>query len=122
MTKCFTTGTVLNKQMKASNSGMSILELEVTEKYRQQRNGEWQDAYQTIPFTAFGSQAEAYNAIVSEGSEVFIEGKVKPRVWKDRDGMDHIALDSISIVDLQVYGISKQEPKPAELYASDVPF
>lgn len=48
--------------------------------------GQWEDRVEWHRIVAFGKLAETCGKYLSKGKQVYIEGRIQTREWKDRDG------------------------------------
>jgi single-strand DNA-binding protein len=84
-------------EMSYTPNGLAVTKfsLAVRNYVRSQNNqsNERQDDTVWYNVTAFGKQAETTNTYLKKGSKVYVEGRINPRKYTDRNGAERISLD-----------------------------
>lgn len=98
-----------------------------SEKYTD-KNGQRQEATEWHNVTMYRKLAEIAGQYLKQGSQVYIEGKIKSRKYTDKNGAERTAYDIIAN-ELKMLGgntqTPAQKPQPAQAQgdiSDDVPF
>ena len=101
-----------------------------SEKYTD-KNGQRQEATEWHNVTMYRKLAEIAGQYLKQGSQVYIEGKIKSRKYPDKNGVERTAYDII-VNEMKMLGgnaqTPAQKPQPAQAQAQaqddidDVPF
>ena len=75
------------------------------------KSGEKQESTEWHRISAFGKLAEIIGEYVKKGSQIYIEGRITTRKWKDKDGQDKYTTEIIAD-QMQMLGGPKSEAKP----------
>ena len=130
-------------ELRRTQSGMAILSMgvAVNDRRRNSQTGEWEDYANFIDCTMFGNRAESLSNILSKGTKVAIEGKLRWSQW-ERDGQKRSKIEVVvDEVELMSRGSGQggnspsssqatyQAPTPAPeidsasaVYDDDIPF
>ncbi|MBR3182101.1 MAG: single-stranded DNA-binding protein [Eggerthellaceae bacterium] len=83
-------------ELRRTQSGMAIMGLGVAVNDRRKNNqtGEWEDYANYIDCTMFGTRAESLSNILTKGTKVAIEGKLRWSQW-ERDGQKRSKIEVI---------------------------
>lgn len=83
-------------ELRRTQSGMAIMSLgvAVNDRRRNNQTGEWEDYANYIDCTMFGTRAESLSNILSKGTKVAIEGKLRWSQW-ERDGQKRSKIEVI---------------------------
>lgn len=111
-------------ELRHTQSGMAVLRMgvAVNDRRRNPSTGEWEDCPNFIDCAMFGAHAEAVSKLLSKGTKVAIEGKLRWSQW-ERDGQKRSKIEVI-IDEIEIMS-GAQEPKAAqqpEPYDEDIPF
>ena len=131
-------------ELRATGSGMQILRfgVAVNDRARNQQTGEWEDRPNFVDCVVFGNRADALSRLLSKGSKVAIEGKLRYSSWETQDGQRRSKLEVVvdevefmSCRDGAAAPASQQpavpysapaaaapQPPAADLYDEDIPF
>lgn len=110
-------------------NGEAVCNFSVTtsEKYTD-KNGQRQEATEWHNVTMYRKLAEIAGQYLKQGSQVYIEGKIKSRKYTDKNGVERTAYDIIAN-ELKMLGgntqTPAQKPQPAQAQddiSDDVPF
>ena len=71
----------------ADGSGVTNFSLATSEKYKD-KSGEWKEVTEWHRIGCFGKLSEIASKLVSKGSQVYVEGKISTRKWKDANGVE----------------------------------
>lgn len=88
------------------------------------KSGEKQESTEWHRISAFGKLAEIIGEYVKKGSQIYIEGRITTRKWKDKDGQDKYTTEIIAD-QMQMLGGPKSDAKPekpAEKVTAKPPF
>ena len=118
-------------ELRATSAGTQVLTMgvAVNDRRRNQQSGEWEDVPNFIDVTVFGARAEALSRILSKGTKVAVEGRLRWSSWTASDGSRRskieIVADEVDIMSARREDNAQrdyaQAPAP-ELYDQDVPF
>lgn len=84
------------------------------------KDGEKQESTEWHRISAFGKLAEIIGEYVKKGSQIYIEGRITTRKWKDKDGQDKYTTEIIAD-QMQMLGGPKSEAKPPEKVTAKPP-
>lgn len=84
-------------ELRATGSGMQILRfgVAVNNRARNQQTGEWEDRPNFVDCVVFGNRADALSRLLSKGSKVAIEGKLRYSSWETQDGQRRSKLEVV---------------------------
>lgn len=92
------------------------------------KNGQRQEATEWHNVTMYRKLAEIAGEYLKQGSQVYIEGKIKSRKYTDKNGVERTAYDIIAN-EMKMFGgnaqTPAQKPQPAQAkddISDDVPF
>lgn len=107
-------------ELRTTASGLPVLgfTVAVNDRRKNLQTNEWEDFPNYVDCTLFGARAENIARMVSKGSKVAIEGKLRWSQW-ERDGQKRSKLEVI--VD-EIVTMSQQATQQQSLYDSDIPF
>lgn len=90
-----------------------------SEKYTD-KNGQRQEATEWHNVTMYRKLAEIAGEYLKQGSQVYIEGKIKSRKYTDKNGVERTAYDIIAN-EMKMLGGNSQTPaqKPQQAQAQD---
>lgn len=71
-----------------SGDAVVNISLATTERWKDKSSGETKEATEWHRINLFGRLAEIAGQYVQQGSLIYIEGKIKTRKWKDKDGTE----------------------------------
>ena len=94
----------------ADGSGVTNFNLATSEKYKD-KFGEWKEVTEWHRIGCFGKLSEIASKLVSKGSQVYIEGKISTKKWKDANGVEKSSTEVKCDV-LQLLG-SKEVKNPS---------
>lgn len=111
----------------ANGEAVCNFSVATSEKYTD-KNGQRQEATEWHNVTMYRKLAEIAGQYLKQGSQVYIEGKIKSRKYTDKIGVERTAYDIIAN-ELKMLGgnaqTPAQKPQPAqaqENISDDVPF
>lgn len=111
----------------ANGEAVCNFSVATSEKYTD-KNGQRQEATEWHNVTMYRKLAEIAGQYLKQGSQVYIEGKIKSRKYTDKNGVERTAYDIIAN-ELKMLGGNTQTPaqKPQQAQAQedisdDVPF
>jgi single-strand DNA-binding protein len=91
-------------------TGVTSFSLATSEKYKD-KSGEWKEVTEWHRIGCFGKLSEIANKFVTKGSQVYVEGKISTRKWKDANGVEKSSTEVKCDV-LQLLG-SKEVKNPS---------
>lgn len=94
------------------------LRLATTDKWTDKATGDARDATEWHRVVLYRRLAEIAGQYLKKGSSVYIEGRLKTRKWKDRDGMDRYTTE-IEAIDMQMLGSRSSEVRRGEVPIGD---
>ena len=126
-------------ELRATGSGMQILRfgVAVNDRARNQQTGEWEDRPNFVDCVVFGNRADALSRLLSKGSKVAIEGKLRYSSWETQDGQRRskleVVVDEVEFLSSRNQGGAGapapapaqrpvQTPPAADVYDEDIPF
>jgi single-strand DNA-binding protein len=84
-------------EMNYTPAGVAVTRFSLAvNRITKSQSGERQEETDWFNVTAFRQLAETCNTYLHKGSKVLIEGKLQPRKYTDRDGMQRTSLDVIA--------------------------
>ena len=111
----------------ANGEAVCNFSVATSEKYTD-KNGQRQEATEWHNVTMYRKLAEIAGQYLKQGSQVYIEGKIKSRKYTDKNGVERTAYDIIAN-ELKMFGgnaqTPAQNPQPAQAQediSDDVPF
>lgn len=111
----------------ANGEAVCNFSVATSEKYTD-KNGQRQEATEWHNVTMYRKLAEIAGQYLKQGSQVYIEGKIKSRKYTDKNGVERTAYDIIAN-ELKMLGgntqTPAQKPQPAQAQdeiSDDVPF
>lgn len=113
-------------ECKQSQSGIAIcsLSLATARKYKDAQ-GNAQEETEWHRISLFGRMAELAGQYLSKGSSVYIEGRLRTRKYKDKDGIDRYVTEIIGehlqFLDRRPQQVAAPSPVPAQRQARPVP-
>lgn len=84
-------------ELRATPSGTQVLALgvAVNDRAKNQQTGEWEDRPNFVDCVVFGARAEALSRILSKGSKVAVEGKLRYSSWETKEGARRSKLEVV---------------------------
>ena len=85
-----------NPELRSTASGMAVLGfgIAVNDRRKNSQTGEWEDYPNFVDCTMFGERAKAVFRLLSKGSMVALEGKLRWSQW-ERDGQKRSKLEIV---------------------------
>ena len=111
----------------ANGEAVCNFSVATSEKYTD-KNGQRQEATEWHNVTMYRKLAEIAGQYLKQGSQVYIEGKIKSRKYTDKNGVERTAYDIIANEMKMLGGNAQtpaQKPQPAQAQddiSDDVPF
>lgn len=84
-------------ELRRTQSGMAIMSfgVAVNDRRRNNQTGEWEDYANFIDCTMFGNRAESLSNILTKGTKVAIEGKLRWSQWETKEGQKRNKIEVI---------------------------
>lgn len=100
-------------ELRNTAGGMAVLGfgVAVNDRRKNQQTGEWEDYPNFIDCTMFGARAESVSRLLSKGSKVAIEGKLRWSQW-ERDGQKRSKIEVI-VDEIELMSYKQREDEPA---------
>ena len=77
------------------NSKVARIRLAITERFKD-RNGEQKESTEWIDISVFGKTADFVENYVKKGAQIFVEGKIRVRVYKDKNNIERTAFGVVA--------------------------
>ena len=125
---CISGNLTRDPELKATQSGLSILRLGVAVNERvKQSDGSWGDRANFVDCVVFGKRADALVQFLSKGAKVAIEGHLRYSSW-EKDGQKRskleVIVDELEMMQRRQDGAGGQyqpQPSPAPAPVASVP-
>lgn len=82
-------------ELRATNSGMSILSFSVAVNDRVKKGDNWEDYTNWVDVVVFGRRADSLSKFLSKGMKVAVDGKLRYSSW-ERDGQKRSKIEVIA--------------------------
>lgn len=82
-------------EVKYSKGGNAVCTLRVACTERVKEGDEWKDHTEWIDVVTFGKTAENAGQYLAKGRSVHVEGGIRTRKWKDKDGNDRYSTEVV---------------------------
>jgi single-strand DNA-binding protein len=80
-------------ELRYTPQGTAVCDFSVAVNDRKRdKAGEWQDVTNWYKVTFWGKQAENASKYLTKGRQVYVEGRLQPDEWTDRDGNNRTTL------------------------------
>lgn len=73
-------------EVRYTQSGSPVCNLRIAVGERRKQGGEWVDHTEWVNIVCFGKTAENAGQYLSKGRQIYVEGRMQTRQYKDRDG------------------------------------
>ena len=80
---------------ESNGSKVATISVATTERYKD-KSGESKEQTEWHRVIAWNHMAEFASKNIRKGSQVYVEGKLRTRKWKDRDGIERYTTEIIS--------------------------
>lgn len=100
-------------EMRATASGMEIMHfgLAVNDRRKNAQSGEWEDVPNFLDCVMFGSRAVSVSKLLSKGSKIAIEGKLRWSQW-EKDGQKRSKIEVV-VDDIELMSKAEHAQKAA---------
>ena len=97
-------------EMRQTQGGTQVLTfgVAVNDRRRNPQSGQWEDFPNFIDCVMFGKRAESVSRLISKGSKVAIEGKLRWTQWNDKQGNKRSKIEVI-VEEIEFLSNSKAE-------------
>jgi single-strand DNA-binding protein len=99
-------------------TGVTNFSLATSERFKDKASGEYRDAVEWHRVSCFGKLSEIANKYLNKGSQVYVEGKLVTRKWKDTNNVEKSSTEVRADV-LQLLGSKEVVVKQPELEISN---
>ena len=83
-------------EMRQTNSGQAVCNLRIATTHRTKTGDRWEPATEWHNVVCFGRTAENVGQYCTKGKQVYIEGRIQTRKWKDRDGNERRSTEVVA--------------------------
>jgi single-strand DNA-binding protein len=90
-----------------SGQEISLLSLATNYQWRDQKTKERQERVEFHSAIAWGNVAKVANKYLAKGAQVYVEGRLKTRDWKDKSGIKHYKTEVV-VSEMNLLGNSKK--------------
>lgn len=106
-------------ELRQTASGKDVLSfgIAVNDRTKSAKTGEWEDRPNFVDCTMFGARAGALAGILSKGSKVALEGRLRWSQW-EKDGQKRTKLEVV-VEEMELLSSRKQSE---DVYDQDIPF
>ena len=81
-------------EMSYTPNGLAVTKFAIAvNHFTRLQGGERQEETWWYNITAFGKQAETCNTFLKKGDKVYVDGRLTPRKYTDRNGVERVSLD-----------------------------
>ena len=103
-------------ETKALQSGESLtsFSLATSEKYKDKPSGQFREATEWHNITCFGKLSEIATKLVTKGTQLYIEGKIKTNKYTDKAGVEKYSTN-IVVSSLQLLGSKEPSKERGEI-------
>lgn len=95
-----------------NNVQVANLRLATTEQWKDRQSGEQQQRTEWHRVVLFNGLAEIANDYCAKGKQIYLEGKLQTRKWRDQQGNDRYTTEVVGN-DMQLLGGGQQGPSTA---------
>jgi len=103
-------------EMRQTNSGQAVCNLRIATTHRTKTGDRWEPATEWHNVVCFGRTAENVGQYCTKGKQVYIEGRIQTRKWKDRDGNERRSTEVVAH-EVKFLG-SRQDDQPSHQSAA----
>jgi single-strand DNA-binding protein len=75
-------------EVRQTKGGSSVASLSIAINERRKDGDEWKDHVEWVRVVCFGKTAEHAGQYLSKGRQVYVEGRMSTRSYKDKDGVE----------------------------------
>ena len=121
--KVFLSGNLTrDPELRTTPGGMSVLQmgLACNGARKNQQTGQWEDVPNFFDLVMFGGRAEKVAQIVSKGTKVAVEGKLRWRQWQDQNGQNRSKVE-VMVDEIEVMARA-QQGAPQGFSDESIPF
>ena len=82
-------------EVRNTQGGNQVANLRIatSERWKDKTSGEWQEQTEWHTVVMWGQLAEVAGRYAVKGAKVYVEGQLKTRKWKDKDGNDRYSTE-----------------------------
>jgi len=108
-------------EMNYTPSGVAITKFSLAvNRYSKSSTGERQEETDWFNIVAWRQQAETCNTYLRKGSKVFIDGRLTPRKYTDKNGIERTALD-VTLNEMEILTPKSQSTSSSEGFLAGSP-
>lgn len=100
-------------ELRSFSSGDQLCNLRIatTESWKDKATGEKREATEWHRVVLYRKLAEIAGQYLRKGSQIFVEGRIRTRKWRDKDGQDRytieIEADAMTILSGKEHGVAR---------------
>jgi single-strand DNA-binding protein len=94
------------------NSPIVKLSVATTDRVKRKDNKEWEEMTTWHRITVFGQSAEFCKSYLKKGDSIYVEAKLRPSKWEDKEGKEQHSLDIVAVEVQQVGKIDRMDHSP----------
>lgn len=83
-------------EVRFTQSGNAVCNLRLACSERKKDGDSWVDHTEWVDVVTFGKTAENVGQYLSKGRQIYVEGRLQTRKWKDRDGNDRWSTEVVA--------------------------
>jgi len=83
-------------EVRYTQSGSAVANLRLAVSERRKDGDRWEDHTEWVNVVCFGNTAENAGRYLSKGRQVYIEGRMQTRQYKDKDGNDRWSTEVVA--------------------------
>lgn len=108
-------------ELRFTGRGQAVcrFDLALNRRYKD-ANGEWKDETSFAPVVVWREVAQRCSDRLTRGSPVYVEGRLKSRVWETKDGQKRTSLE-VHANRIQFLAKVEGSPEPADTTQEEVP-
>ena len=100
-------------RLTTSNKKVAAFSLATEERY-QDKSGEWQSVTDWHRCVVWGKQADLVELHVKKGTPLIVEGKMKYRKYKGKDGLERATAEVVVSIIHLIQKVGKLDVSPSE--------
>lgn len=98
-------------EIRYGQSGTAVCSLNVACTERRKEGDGWKDHTEWVKVVCFGKTAENAGQYLAKGRQVFVEGRLQTRQYKDKEGVEKYATEVVALQVLFLGGKDDGAPR-----------